>query len=191
MTSSLSRLFLIGALALVLSACGFHLRDALKLPPDLGQVRVVARDPYSPLTQSLTNSLERAGATMAGESASDAAVLRILSEKWASTPISVDQFGRAQEYSLRYAAVFRLERVDGSVVVPQQAVELSRDYVSAPTTSAGTESEREILARELQREMAASILRRIDAAVRTVPPTAPETDAGAAGEAPVPASATP
>lgn len=163
-----SACLLAGLFALMLSACGFHLRDALKLPPDLGQVRVVARDPYSALAQSLTNSLQRAGATMASEDADDAAVLRILSEKWASTPISVDQFGRAQEYTLRYAAVFRLERADGNIVVPQQAVELSRDYVSAPATSAGTESEREILARELQREMAASILRRIDAATRTM-----------------------
>ena len=69
------RLLFIGAFVLATSACGFHLRDALKLPPDLGQVRVVARDPYSPLAQSLTNSLERAGANMAGENAPDAAVL--------------------------------------------------------------------------------------------------------------------
>jgi len=186
MTMHPFRLFLIGAFVLAMSACGFHLRDALKLPPDLGQVRVVSRDPYSALAQSLTNSLERAGATLAADDATDAAVLRLLSEKWASTPISVDQFGRAQEYTLRYAAVFRLERADGSVVVPQQAVELSRDYVSAPTTSAGTESEREILARELQREMAASILRRIDAATRTMSLSTPEAVAGPAAEAPVP-----
>jgi LPS-assembly lipoprotein len=176
------RLLFIGAFVLVTSACGFHLRDALKLPPDLGQVRVVARDPYSPLAQSLTNSLERAGANMAGENAADAAVLRILSEKWASTPISVDQFGRAQEFTLRYAAVFRLDRADGSVAVPQQAIELGRDYVSAPTTSTGTESEREILARELQREMASSILRRIDAATRSTA-YAPETANDAATDA--------
>src|SRR5688500_295142 len=177
------RLLFIGAFVLATSACGFHLRDALKLPPDLGQVRVVARDPYSPLAQSLTNSLERAGANMAGENTTDAAVLRILSEKWASTPISVDQFGRAQEYTLRYAAVFRLDRADGSVAVPQQAIELGRDYVSAPTTSTGTESEREILARELQREMAASILRRIDAATRSTASSAPETANDAATDA--------
>jgi LPS-assembly lipoprotein len=176
------RLLFIGAFVLAASACGFHLRDALKLPPDLGQVRVVARDPYSPLAQSLTNSLERAGANMAGENVRNAAVLRILSEKWASTPISVDQFGRAQEYTLRYAAVFRLDRADGSVAVPQQAIELGRDYVSAPRTSTGTESEREILARELQREMAASILRRIDAATRSLAVSAPEASAPEAAD---------
>ena len=45
------------ALVLALSACGFHLREALELPPDLGPVRVVSVDRYSPLAESLSQSL--------------------------------------------------------------------------------------------------------------------------------------
>jgi LPS-assembly lipoprotein len=153
-------------LALLLSACGFQLRDALTLPPDLGPVRVTAADPYSALLQSLTQSLQRAGATIAADGATDAANLQILSENWATTPISVDQFGRAQEFSLRYAVVFKLDRADGSALVPQQAIELSRDYVAPPVDSIGRSSEAELLARELRREMAASVLRRVDAVSR-------------------------
>lgn len=158
-------------LALALSACGFQLREALTLPPDLGPVQVAARDPYSALRQSLELSLERAGATVVPVTARDPdlSTLRIVSELWDSQPIAVDERGRAQEFSLRYATVFVLERGDGTVLVPRQAVELSRDYVSLPGNATGTESEREILAREMQREMTASILRRIDAASRTIP----------------------
>ena len=36
-------------LLLLLAGCGFHLRDALLLPADLGPLRVVARDADSPL----------------------------------------------------------------------------------------------------------------------------------------------
>lgn len=162
---------MIVALALGLTACGFHLRSALTLPPDLGPVRVVARDPYSPLAESLSVALENAGATAAAEGAkAGVATLRIHSEKWASTPISVDQFGRAQEYTLRYAVVFSLDKADGTNVVPQQAVELARDYISVPSQSTGTEGERELLAREMQKDMTASILRRIDAASRSPKP---------------------
>jgi len=50
--------------------------------------------------------------------------------------------------------------------VPQQVIELSRDYVSPPTDATGTTTEREILADELRREMSASIIRRIDSVVR-------------------------
>lgn len=162
-------------LVLALSACGFRLRDALLLPPDLGPLRVQSPDPYSPLAGSLSAALARAGATPAAAGATGGvATLAILSEKWGNTPLSVDAFGRAQEFTLRYAVFFRMTRADGSVLVPVQAQELSRDYVSVATRSAGTDSEREILANELRREMVSSILRRIDAAAR-LPAPAPAT----------------
>ena len=91
------------------------------------------------------------------------ATLQIISERWADTPISNDQFGRAQEYALRYAVVFSLKRADGTVAVPQQAVELSRDYLAPAVDSIGKASERELLVQELRKDMAAAILRRLDA----------------------------
>lgn len=155
-------------LLLALSACGFQLRDALTLPPDLGPVRVVAADPYSPLAQSLAQSLARAGATVADEDAEGVATLRVVSENWVTIPIAIDEFGRAQEFTLRYAVTFRLDGATDEVIVPQQAIDLSRDYVAPPVDSIGRASESELLARELRREMGASVLRRIDAVSRRV-----------------------
>lgn len=163
--------------ALLLCACGFQLRAPLMLPPDLAGVQVVARDPYSPLAQSLTRSIERAGVDVPDRRGPGVAVVRILSERWDSLPISVDQYGRAQEYTLRYAAVFMMEGDDGEELVPQQVIELSRDYVSLPENSTGSESEREMLSRELQREMAAAVLRRIDAVNRAAAPVEATTPA--------------
>ncbi len=159
-------------LALALTACGFHLRSPLVLPPDLGAVRVASADRYSPLADSLTQSLRRSGARIAGSEESEATVLDLLSERWGDTPLSVDQLGRAQEYSLRYAVVFEVRKADGTKPVPRQAVELTRDYISNPVNSIGTESERELLVKELRREMAASILRRLDAVARASNPEA-------------------
>lgn len=171
-------------LVLALSACGFQLRNALTLPPDLGPVKVVSVDRYSPLAQSLADSLTRAGAVPATDEAAPSAVLDLLSERWGDLPIAIDAFGRSQEYSLRYAVIFELRRVDGTVLVPQQAIELSRDYIAAPTNAIGTEGEREVLVRELRREMSAAVLRRIDAVARRQEggsATAPvETDAAKA-----------
>ena len=155
------------ALALVLSACGFRLRDALALPADLGPVRVASTDRYSSLADSLTQSIRRAGAQIAAADDDTATVVDILSERWGDTPLSVDQFGRAQEFSLRYAVVFEVRKADGTTPVPRQAVELSRDYISNPVNSIGTEGERELLARELRREMTSSIIRRLDTVARS------------------------
>ena len=161
-----------------LAGCGFHLRNKIALPADLGPVRVTASSTaYSALVTSLSRGLQAAGATLAAQSGDDeestaedqVATLRIVSERWGDLPISVDQFGRAQEFSLRYAVVFSFKKADGTDLVPQQVVELSRDYVSPPQDATGTATEREVLAEELRRDMAASILRRIDGVVRSGP----------------------
>ena len=181
------RLLLATFLALSLGACGFHLRNALTLPADLGPVRVIAVDPYSALGESLAQALERAGATPAAADAKGpVATLQIVSERWANTPLAIDQLGRAQEYTLRYAVAFTLTRADGAVLVPRQVIELSRDYVAPPSDSIGQASESELLARELRREMTASVLRRVEAVSRNAQSVAaPATPAPA--ETPMPA----
>ncbi len=160
-----SRLLAFALAAGLLSGCGFQLRNALSLPTNLGPVRVLAADPYSALGEALADGLQRAGAQAADPAAtSGVATLQVLSEQWADTPISQDQFGRAQEFSLRYAVVFSMRRADETLVVPQQAVELARDYLAPAVDSIGKASERELLVRELRRDMAIAILRRVDAA---------------------------
>ena len=174
-----------------LAGCGFHLRDRLALPEDTPPVQVVSTTPYSELVTILERNLRNAGATVAPREparpagavpasttpAPKMARLDVLSERWGDLPIALDAQGRAQEFSLRYAVIFVFKRPDGSVLVPQQVVELSRDYVAPPVDATGTTTEREILADELRRDMAASILRRIDSVVRAnglTPPAAAE-----------------
>ncbi|MGN6512923.1 MAG: LPS-assembly lipoprotein LptE [Lysobacteraceae bacterium] len=206
----MKRLLLAACLLPALAGCGFHLRNALLLPPDLGPVQVVSRDPHSQLARDLREALQRAGAQVAPDGAPAAAVagtgtdgepqtgdgasgkpagvaqLQLVSERWGNSPLSVDAQGRAQEYTLRYAVIFRLRRADGTDLVPQQVQELSRDYIASPALASGTEGEREILTQELRREMANSILRRVDAVSRMAQehpqdlPAAPAPDGGTA-----------
>ncbi|MEE7560135.1 hypothetical protein HH299_10805, partial [Xanthomonas sp. Kuri4-2] len=175
-----------------LSACGFHLRNKLTLPPDTPSVRVQSNIKYSELVKLLKRGLIASGGTIAADDATTGfAQLQVLSERWGDLPIAIDGQGRAQEYSLRYAAIFTLTAADGTVIVPQQVIELSRDYVSPPVDATGTATEREILADELRRDMSASILRRIDSVVRArLEKGVPLDKAAAPGTSPSTPSAT-
>ena len=86
--------------------------------------------------------------------------------------------GRAQEYMLRYATVFDVRRADGSELVPRQTIELSRDYLSVPGQRSGSDSEREILVKEMTRDMVTSIIRRIDVVSHAPQATSQTIDAG-------------
>ena len=178
-------------LVLALAGCGFHLRNKLALPEDTPPVQVVSTTPFSELATILERNLRNAGALVVtreqvqAEPGMAVARLDIVSERWGDLPIAIDDQGRAQEFSLRYATIFAFRLADGTELVPQQAVELSRDYVSPPDDATGTSPERAILADELRREMAASILRRIDGVVRARAATS------AAGAGPADAAASP
>ena len=133
-------------LAATLTGCGFHLRNKLALPADMPAVQVDSAVRYSELVKILNRGLRSSGATVVEDGDTPAvagktpgvARLLIRSERWGDLPIAIDGQGRAQEYSLRYAVVFSFLRPDGGVIVPEQAVELSRDYVSPPQDSTGT-----------------------------------------------------
>lgn len=178
-----------------LTACGFHLRNRLALPPDLPALRVASAAPYSELVKLLKRGLVASGASLADDDTGNGfAQLNVLSERWGDLPIAIDTEGRAQEYSLRYAVIFTMLEANGEVLVPQQVIEMSRDYVAPPEDATGTATEREILADELRRDMSASILRRIDSVVRArlskgkLPAAAPTPAASAASGEPTPAA---
>ncbi|HET7126344.1 MAG TPA: LPS assembly lipoprotein LptE [Lysobacter sp.] len=191
------RILLVLSATLALAACGFHLRKGVSLPADLGPLRVVSGNRYSQLAEALSQTLERSGAVPAPDpvevvpqpgdaegtvppadaiapaapTLAPVATLNIRKERWGSLPVAIDARGRATELTLRYAVEFDLLRADGSVLVPRQVVELARNYITVPTQSIGTDSEQEILAKEMRRDMVASIMRRIDAALQSTDPT--------------------
>ena len=165
----MSRIVVVVLLAVLLVACGFRLRgsqsgDAPEL--DLGPLQVVSSNQESDLGDRLVPLLERAGATTpaTGEKAS---VLRLLAERWADRPLTVDSNVEVREFITVYTVEFELVGADGSARVPRQQIELSREYTFDVNAAGGTPAERLLIQEELSREMAAAVLRRIAAAERT------------------------
>lgn len=160
------RFFVFAVLAL--SACGFHPRGSLAVAEHLGPVAVVSADPYSPLSQGLALALKRAGAPPAVPGQASAQLL-ILSERFATTPLSIDERAFVREYITRYRVEFRLDGADGGQRLPAQLLELSRDYAFDSLASSGNPAEQELIEKELRRDMQAAILRQLDIALRVQP----------------------
>ena len=149
----------------VLAGCGFHPRARMALADELGPVKVVTADPYSPLAYGLATALDRAGAEPAVEGA-DAATLHVRSERMETRPLSVDRQAQVREYESRYIVKFELRDAAGAVLVPLQEIALSREYTYDALAPGGSPQEQELLQAELRRDMQAAILRRIDVVLR-------------------------
>ena len=165
MSRALARAGLV-ALLLALVGCGFQLRRELVLPAELSTIAVEAEDPNAPLVRGLAQALRRAGADVRDSAIDGIAVLRIASAALAQRPLSIGGGGRVQEFALGYRVEVELVDATGTVRLPRQTVNLERVFSFDTAEALGTPGEQEIVAAELEREMVAALLRRIEAAVR-------------------------
>jgi LPS-assembly lipoprotein len=152
--------------ALALAGCGFHPRAELALPPDLGPVKVVTSDPYSPLGDSLSRALTRAGAQPATATDVKVATLRVVSATWSEGPLSVDAFAHVREYIITYTVKFSFTDADNADINPLQEIKLQRDFTYDDSHALGSSEEQSTIREEMQRDMSASIIRSVGIALR-------------------------
>ena len=152
---------LLPALLAGLSACGFHLRGDVELPPVLQDTCIESRDPYTGIARPLRNQLERSGVTVLETPEQASAVLKIVSERSENRVLSVGSSGKATEYELFNEVVFSLRDAAGKVLLKPQTVRMTRDLVFDETELLGKLSEADSIHREMLDSIARQILTRI------------------------------
>ena len=152
--------------ALGLSACGFHLRQDVQLPAALSRVHLSIVDAFGPLARDLPAALKRSGATVETAAGSGIAELRVPIASFNIETLSVGATARVREYSIRYHVEFDAVDADGKAVLDKQVIELSRDYSFDETQALGIAAQEEEFKKDLERDMVAAMMRRIEAAGR-------------------------
>jgi LPS-assembly lipoprotein len=161
-----ARLVLLGAAAL-LAGCGFHLRQQAQLPAALQHVHVAIVDPYGPLARDLPAALKRSGAVVEESATPGAAELRVSVASFAVDTLSVGATARVREYTIRYHVEFDAVDAQAKPVLDKQTIELSRDYSFDETQALGIAAQEDEFKKDLERDMVAAILRRLEAAGRS------------------------
>ena len=91
------------------------------------------------------------------------AVMKFTANAFSNDVLSVGGNARANEYSLRYHVEFEVTDAAGTALLPKQTIELSREYSFDASQALGVAAENDMLTKELQRDMVATILRRLQA----------------------------
>ena len=160
----LSRASLLVAV-LALSACGFHLRQSAALPSSMQRVHLAVNG-GGELQRNLARALEDSGATLEDESGPGVAELKIPLAAFDTDTLSVSGGARVTEYTIRYQVRFEVDDSNGQVLVPQQRVDMSRDFSYDATNTIGTDAQVEEIHRSLNDDMVQAILFRLQAAGR-------------------------
>ncbi|MFO8024213.1 LPS assembly lipoprotein LptE [Thiohalophilus sp.] len=149
-------------LTLVLQACGFRLRGAVDMPPQLQYTVAEGVAPYSALGESLSRSWRLSDAKLEfGDATGAAARLVINREDVTRRTLSVDSAGRPNEYELRYQVSFTLENADGQPLLQNQTISVRRSYQFDPNNALAMDDEEARLERLLAEEAALQMMRRI------------------------------
>lgn len=145
-------------IAVLLNACGYHLKQPIELDPALKKT-YLDLSLTSPLYQHLATALTNQGIELV-EADSAEARLVIGTNNIQKEIQSIGVNNRVQEYRLNYRLSYQLT-IDDEVVMNSGLLELMKDYSFDIGQIAGTQSEEQLLRKQLYQDMAEMIIRNL------------------------------
>ena len=153
---------------LVLSACGFQLRQAPQFAFNSIYIGAAANS-------SLGNELRRTMAFSDGVKVVDYSaprdsaqvVLDVLADQREKTVVGLNATGQVREFQLRTRLRFRLRTPQGRELIPETELLQHRDISFSESAALAKEAEENLLYRDMQTDIVQQLMRRL-AAVKTI-----------------------
>ena len=149
----------------MLNACGFKLRGALELSPDMSPLYLQQNSLFELARQ--IKPLLAANEIKLTENEHEAnAYLTLNSEQKKRNVLSVDSNGRAREYLLSYTVLFSITIKSATALKAkdiEQSISISRSLLFDPDAVLAVTNESEILYKDMQRDAAQLILLKMQA----------------------------
>jgi len=161
---SLVQVSLLLVSAVALAACGFHLRENVKLPASIQKVHIAAG--VGDFQRMLARALEVAGVDVKDESGPGIAELRVPVATFSTDTLTAGGYARITEYAVRYNVQFSVIDEVGDVVIPPQTIGMQREYSYDATNTIGNASEVTEIQRSLNEDMVQAILFRLQAVTK-------------------------
>ncbi len=151
----------------LLAGCGFQLRGAADLPPEMAKTYIErVGGAGGGMIEGLTRALAANGATVVAERKQATAVLSLSNESTRKRTIVKGDQGTALEYELYFNVSYAVATLEGKSLVPIDRIELSRDLLYEEGAVLGRESGESLAVRDMNRDAVWAILRRLQAVAR-------------------------
>ena len=155
---------------MLLTACGFHFRQAPDLPPSMRHIYIAAPGNNGVLLRELRRDLASDDTVILPTPEGATTVLSIIGVTNSSRPLTLSRNGRPLEYQVTYRVEFSL-LVQDTVIVEPQTVDLKRNYTYSVSNAIANEEQEQNLQDALSRDVAQFIVYRVVAAARSLSPS--------------------
>lgn len=146
--------------------CGFQLRGAYRLPDAMKVTFVSSSQPGSGLTRALKRGLSASNITLSAVEIKNSATLSLSNMSKTKRVVSVDDIGRAREYTLTYAVRFNVVKLAADFKVESQNISIQRDFVFDSKDVLGNSREESQLYGDMEQDLVRLILLRLQSYVK-------------------------
>ncbi len=153
----------------LLTACGFHLRQAPDLPPQMQRIYIAAPGGNGDLLRELRRGLASDDTEVTTDPTGATTTLSIINVSHENRPIAIDRRGVALEYELITRVEFAMT-VDNVTVIQPQIVTLTRNYAYSNSNAITNEEQEDNLNKAIAKDVSQFIIFRVVAAAKNVAP---------------------
>ena len=145
-------------IALLLSACGYHLRGAFELPA--GMKNIFLEGGSAQLQAQFKKAMDLSSIPIAASAEAAGIVIRIYDEKSERRVLSLAATGVANDFELDYRMEYEIVDAKDTLLMARQPLEIKREYYNDQLAVIAKESEETIIKNEMYLQAVRTIINR-------------------------------
>ena len=154
-------------MALLLSACGYHLRGAFELPA--GMKNIFLEGGSAPLQTQFKKAMELSSIPIAASAETAGIIIRIFDENSQRRVLSLNVAGVANDFELDYRMEYEIVDAKDILLMARQPLEIKREYYNDQLAIIAKESEETTIKNEMYLQAVRTIVNRAKVVINTKP----------------------
>jgi LPS-assembly lipoprotein len=154
-------------MALISSACGYHLRGALELPQ--GMQNVYLEGGSAQLREQFKRAMEISSVKLSNSPENAGIIVKIFDEDNRRRVLSLSSGGIANDFELSYRFEYELVDSKNKVLMPRQPIEIKREYYNDQLAIIAKGNEEAVIRDEMYQQAVRSIVNRARVALEGSP----------------------
>ena len=154
-------------MALLLSACGYHLRGAFELPA--GMKNIFLEGGSAPLQAQFKKAMELSSIPIAASAETAGIIIRIFDENSQRRVLSLAATGVANDFELDYRMEYEIVDAKDILLMARQPLEIKREYYNDQLAIIAKESEETTIKNEMYLQAVRTIVNRAKVVINTKP----------------------
>lgn len=156
---------LVMLIALLLSACGYHLRGEMDLPSEMKSIYLEGAS--APLQEQFRRSLASSQVQLVSSRAAAGTIITVSNEENLKRALSLGSSGYANQFGLEYRLNYEVTDKNNTPLVTSQPVDIKREYFNNQQLILGKDNEETVIRNEMYQQAVRTIINQIRAGLKT------------------------